>query len=100
MESLKSSYNGIILGDFLQKMFYWERLRMDIDRYDLRILTELQRDGRLSVVELAEAIGLSPTPCARRIKALESSGAIEGYAAVLNPRRNGGAVREGDRPAR
>ncbi len=65
---------------------------MDIDRYDLRILTELQREGRLSVVELAEAIGLSPTPCARRIKALESSGAIEGYAAVLNPRRIGLAV--------
>jgi Lrp/AsnC family transcriptional regulator, leucine-responsive regulatory protein len=43
---------------------------MDVDRYDLRILAELQRDGRLSVVELAETIGLSPTPCARRIKAL------------------------------
>jgi Lrp/AsnC family leucine-responsive transcriptional regulator len=62
---------------------------MDFDRYDIRILAELQRDGRLAVVELAEAIGLSPTPCARRIKALESSGAIEGYSAVLNPRRIG-----------
>ena len=59
---------------------------MDVDRYDLRILAELQRDGRLSVVELAETIGLSPTPCARRIKALESAGAIEGYTAVLSPR--------------
>jgi Lrp/AsnC family transcriptional regulator, leucine-responsive regulatory protein len=62
---------------------------MDIDRYDARILAELQRDGRLSVVELAEKIGLSPTPCARRIKALESGGAIEGYAALLNPVRIG-----------
>jgi Lrp/AsnC family transcriptional regulator, leucine-responsive regulatory protein len=62
---------------------------MDIDRYDARILSELQRDGRLSVVELAETIGLSPTPCARRIKALESGGAIEGYAALLNPVRVG-----------
>jgi Lrp/AsnC family transcriptional regulator, leucine-responsive regulatory protein len=62
---------------------------MDIDRYDARILAALQRDGRLPVVELAESIGLSPTPCARRIKALESSGAIEGYAAVLNPARIG-----------
>src|SRR3984893_4671182 len=62
---------------------------MEFDRFDARILTALQRDGRLAVVELAEAIGLSPTPCARRVKALESSGAIEGYAAVVNPRRIG-----------
>jgi Lrp/AsnC family leucine-responsive transcriptional regulator len=62
---------------------------MDFDRFDVRILAALQRDGRLSVVDLAEAIGLSPTPCARRIKALESMGAIEGYAAVLNPARIG-----------
>ena len=58
---------------------------MEFDRFDARILSALQRDGRLSVVELAESIGLSPTPCARRIKGLEASGAIEGYAAVLNP---------------
>src|SRR6202049_2093059 len=58
---------------------------MELDRYDARILSELQRDGRLPVVELAESIGLSPTPCARRIKALETPGWIEGYAAVLNP---------------
>jgi Lrp/AsnC family transcriptional regulator, leucine-responsive regulatory protein len=62
---------------------------MKLDRYDARILSALQRNGRLSVVELAESIGLSPTPCARRIKALESSGAIEGYAAILNPARVG-----------
>ncbi|MHB8721734.1 MAG: Lrp/AsnC family transcriptional regulator [Steroidobacteraceae bacterium] len=62
---------------------------MQFDRFDARILSALQSDGRLSVVELAEAIGLSPTPCARRIKALESAGAIEGYAAVLNPARVG-----------
>ena len=65
---------------------------MEIDRFDARILSELQRDGRVPVVELAETIGLSPTPCARRIKALESNGAIEGYAAVLNPTRIGLAV--------
>ncbi|HEY2678840.1 MAG TPA: Lrp/AsnC family transcriptional regulator [Steroidobacteraceae bacterium] len=65
---------------------------MQVDRYDARILSALQRDGRLSVVDLAEAIGLSPTPCARRIKALESAGAIEGYAAVINPARVGLAV--------
>jgi Lrp/AsnC family leucine-responsive transcriptional regulator len=65
---------------------------MLIDRFDAKILSALQRDGRLSVVDLAETIGLSPTPCARRIKALESAGAIEGYAAVLNPARIGLAV--------
>ena len=65
---------------------------MKLDRYDAKILDALQRDGRLSVVDLAESIGLSPTPCARRIKALESDGAIEGYAAVLNPARVGLAV--------
>ena len=62
---------------------------MDFDRFDARILAALQRDGRLSVVELADSVGLSPTPCARRIKALESIGAIEGYAAILNPARVG-----------
>lgn len=65
---------------------------MPFDRYDVKILDALQRDGRVSVVDLAESIGLSPTPCARRIKALESGGAIEGYAAVLNPPKVGLAV--------
>jgi Lrp/AsnC family leucine-responsive transcriptional regulator len=65
---------------------------MKLDRFDAKILDALQRDGRLSVVDLAESIGLSPTPCARRIKALESEGVIEGYAAVLNPGRVGLAV--------
>jgi Lrp/AsnC family transcriptional regulator, leucine-responsive regulatory protein len=58
---------------------------VDLDRFDAKILDALQRNGRLSVVDLAEVIGLSPTPCARRIKALESAGCIEGYAALLNP---------------
>ena len=58
---------------------------MELDRYDAQILRELQRDGRLPVVDLAERIGLSPTPCARRVKLLEGSGVIEGYTAVLNP---------------
>jgi len=65
---------------------------MKFDRFDAKILDALQRDGRLSVVDLAELIGLSPTPCARRIKAMESDGAIEGYAAILNPARVGLAV--------
>src|ERR1700736_1401574 len=59
---------------------------MEIDRFDAQILSELQRDGRLAVVELADSIGLSPTPCARRIKVLEAAGVIESYSAVLNPK--------------
>jgi Lrp/AsnC family leucine-responsive transcriptional regulator len=62
---------------------------MDLDRFDARILSELQREGRLPVVELAELIGLSPTPCARRIRSLEAASVIEGYAAILNPTRVG-----------
>jgi Lrp/AsnC family leucine-responsive transcriptional regulator len=65
---------------------------MQLDRFDAKILAALQRDGRLSVVNLAESIGLSPTPCARRIKALESAGVIDGYAALLNPAKVGLAV--------
>src|SRR5271156_752832 len=65
---------------------------MQLDRFDVKILAALQRDGRLPIVDLAESIGLSPTPCARRVKALEAAGAIEGYAAVLNPSRVGLAV--------
>ena len=65
---------------------------MNIDPFDVRILSALQREGRLAVVELADTIGLSPTPCARRIKALESGGIIEGYQANLNPSRAGLAV--------
>ena len=62
---------------------------MPLDRLDTQILAALQTDGRLSVVQLAESIGLSATPCARRIKALEASGTIEGYTAILNPSKVG-----------
>ena len=58
---------------------------MALDRTDRRLLSALQLDGRMSVVELAESVGLSPTPCARRIRQLEQSGVIEGYAVLVNP---------------
>lgn len=54
------------------------------DSYDRRILDILQTEGRLTNAELAERIGLSPTPCLRRVKALEKSGAIKGYRAILD----------------
>lgn len=56
----------------------------DIDATDRRILAELQADGRLSNVELAERVGLSPSPCLRRVKRLEEAGVIGGYRAMLD----------------
>ncbi|MBL6749772.1 MAG: Lrp/AsnC family transcriptional regulator [Nevskia sp.] len=60
-------------------------MQTDLDRTDLRLLGELQRQGRMPVVELAERVSLSPTACQRRLRRLEESGVIAGYAAVLNP---------------
>ena len=62
---------------------------MNLDRYDHHILRELQRDGRISNQELADRIGLSPSPCLRRVRALEESGLISGYRAMLDARRLG-----------
>jgi Lrp/AsnC family leucine-responsive transcriptional regulator len=58
---------------------------MKLDRRDKALLAALQQDGRRSVVELAELIGLSPTPCARRVRQLEDAGVIQGYTAVVEP---------------
>jgi len=60
-----------------------------LDEIDRRILRELRRDGRLSNIKLAERIGLSATPCWNRVKALEESGVIEGYAVLLNQKALG-----------
>ncbi len=57
---------------------------MDLDKLDRRILKELQRNGRISNLELAEKIGLSPSPCARRVKQLEDEGFIKGSVTLLN----------------
>ena len=56
-----------------------------MDAYDRKILAALQRDGRISNLELADSIGLSPTPCARRVKALEEARVIRDYVARLSP---------------
>jgi Lrp/AsnC family leucine-responsive transcriptional regulator len=55
------------------------------DAIDRRILDQLVSDGRMSNLEVAEKVGLSPTPCSRRIRQLEEAGVIEGYSAKLNP---------------
>lgn len=57
----------------------------DLDRIDLKILDILQREGRISVMELAERISLSATPCSDRIKRMEREGVISGYHARVNP---------------
>ncbi len=57
---------------------------MKLDAYDHRILAALQRDGRLSNVQLAEEIGLSPSPCLRRVRLLEEAGVIRGYQASID----------------
>jgi len=62
---------------------------MSLDRYDRQILRTLQQEGDISNQALAERIGLSPSPCLRRVKALEASGIIEGYRAIVNARQLG-----------
>lgn len=59
---------------------------MKLDPVDLRILTEVQRDGRITKVALAERVGLSPTPCWNRLRRLEEAGIISGYHARIAPR--------------
>jgi Lrp/AsnC family transcriptional regulator, leucine-responsive regulatory protein len=57
---------------------------MDLDRIDAAILTHLQRDGRLTSADLGERVGLSPSACHRRVKALEDAGVIDRYVALLS----------------
>lgn len=63
-----------------------------LDAIDLKILRLLQSDGRMSVAALAERVGLSPSPCLRRVRLLESSGVISRYAALLDQKVAGLAV--------
>ncbi|MBB6487557.1 DNA-binding Lrp family transcriptional regulator [Rhizobium lusitanum] len=62
---------------------------MRLDEIDKRILRALQRDGRMQNVELAKEVGLSPSPCLRRVKLLEDAGVIDRYVAVVNPVKAG-----------
>jgi len=65
---------------------------MDIDALNLKILSVLERDGRISNIELASQVGLSPSACLRRVQELERSGIIKGYRAVIDRNVNGGSV--------
>ena len=62
-----------------------------LDKISKKILAELQNDGRISNVELAARVGLTPPPCLRRVKRLEAEGVITGYRAVLDPAAAGRA---------
>jgi Lrp/AsnC family transcriptional regulator, leucine-responsive regulatory protein len=63
--------------------------KYDLDAIDCRIISALQADGRLSNIDLAERVGLSPSPCLRRVKRLERDGYIDAYRAVLQRDRVG-----------
>lgn len=63
-----------------------------MDKTDIRILELLQQNARMSVVELAEKVNLTPTPCARRIQNLEKEGFIQGYVGLLDQSRLGLSV--------
>ena len=62
---------------------------MSLDRFDQKILQVLQREGRISNQDLADRIGLSPSPCLRRVRALEESGLITAYRALVDPKALG-----------
>jgi len=57
--------------------------KLDLDAIDRRIVAALQADGRLTNADLAQRVGLSPSPCLRRVNRLEREGYIEGYRAIL-----------------
>ncbi|PTX01510.1 Lrp/AsnC family transcriptional regulator [Pararhodobacter aggregans] len=60
-----------------------------IDAIDRRILSELQRDARISMQDLSARVGLSPSPCARRVRILEQAGVVRGYTLVLDEAKMG-----------
>lgn len=65
------------------------KLKITLDRTDRRILDELQKDGAISNLDLADKVGLSPSPCSRRVKALQESGIIQKTVAVLDQKALG-----------
>jgi DNA-binding Lrp family transcriptional regulator len=79
-------------GDYLGKIWHFLSLidlfkqfpAMSLDRFDKLILEELQKDGRISNVQLAAAVSLSESACLRRVRSLEESGLIDRYVALLN----------------
>ena len=61
----------------------------ELDEFDHKILLELERNGVLTAAALSDRVGLSPSACHRRVKAMEAAGVIEGYAAILSEKALG-----------
>lgn len=70
-------------------MLYQNWMLADFDAIDKRILRALQRNGRLPNNELADEVGLSPSPCLRRVRMLEHAGVIQRYVAIVDPAKVG-----------
>ncbi len=66
--------------------------RVKLDRIDFKILRDLQDNGRMTNVDLAQRAGISPPPCLRRVRALEETGCIRGYHADIDPQQLGFGV--------
>jgi Lrp/AsnC family leucine-responsive transcriptional regulator len=82
----------VSLKGFFAMPFQQHLAPRPLDRIDRNILRELQEDGRLSNVELAKRVGLSPTPCLERVRKLEAEGFITGYTALVDPVKVGAAL--------
>ena len=79
------NFSIICLSLVIYKIFYFKvGLLSNIDRIDQKIIFFLQKDGRLTNFDLAEKVGLSPSPCLRRVKSLEQKGLIAGYTAIID----------------
>ena len=63
--------------------------KRDLDAIDLRIIAAVQDDGRITIQDLAAKVGLSPSPCARRLRMLEEDGVIKGYTAIIDQEKVG-----------
>lgn len=85
--ALKSAYGAIILLN--QSVTRHHMFEIELDRTDIKILAELQRDGQLSNQDLADRVSLSPSPCLRRVRRLEESGYIKKYVALVDAQKVG-----------
>ena len=82
----RTTWNG---ASSLRDLRVSKRMPLKLDKIDRRILSALQSDGRIQNVELAKLVGLSPSPCLRRVRRLEDEGVIKRYVALLDPDRVG-----------
>ena len=95
-ERLRSKAVAGVSCAYPENCFHWQypvpgryRQEMKLDRFDQQILQLLQEDGRINNQDLADRIGLSPSPCLRRVRALEEAGLILGYRAHVDARKLG-----------